>query len=142
MVAGAFSAKPADRGIERGGLRVRPFGSDLRAGRAYADVPLRSAQADDGATVPELCDELRHWQHGGAAVLGLWRGAAQAIAVGRLLEATGKQPRTGARRDGRGDPRLVRCAGRGPIAGHVCGIAASRMLPRDQWRFGPDDARV
>src|SRR5215470_14862433 len=126
MAAGTFPAKPADRGIERGGLRVRPFGSDLRAGGAHADVPLRSAQADDGAVVPELRDELRHWQHGGAAVLSLWGGAAQAIAVGSLLEAAGKQPRTRARRDGRGHARLVRCAGRGPIAGHVYGIAASR----------------
>src|SRR5215510_7573057 len=103
MAESPFPSKQADRYIERGCLRFGTFGTDLRAGRAYAHLALWTAQAHDGAIVPELRDELRHWQHGGAAVLGLWGGAAQAIAVGCLLAAAGKQPRTGARRDGRGD---------------------------------------
>src|SRR5262245_29357302 len=105
MAAGTFPAKPADRRVERRGLWIRSSGPDPRDGRADADVALWTAQADDGAIVPELRAELRHRQHGGAAVLRLWRGAAQATAVGCLLAAAGKQPRTCARRNGRGNPR-------------------------------------
>ena len=66
---------------------ARSWRTDFRACRTGTDVAVWSAQADDGATVPKLCGQLRRSQHGRAVVLGLRAASSQAIAVGHMFPA-------------------------------------------------------